>query len=324
MGLLDRVRETVRVRRCSRRTEKAYLYWIEQFIRFHARDGVWRHPEALSGAEIASFLTHLAVGRRVAASTQNQALNAILFLYRHVLGQKVGGIQAVRARRPQRLPAVLSRAEVAALIGQLRGTHRLMAQLLYGSGLRVTECCRLRVKDVDIERRQLTVRAAKGDKDRIVMLPEATIPAMTDQLRWRQTLHERDRRRGMGWVELPDAFDRKDPQASFSVAWQFVFASRHICRHQESGKPTRYHIHQTAIQRAVKQAASAAEIRKRVTCHTLRHSFATHLLEAGCDIRSLQKLLGHRKLETTTIYTHVAEHGPAGIRSPLDALAASG
>ncbi len=310
----------MKLRRYSRRTEKTYLYWIEKFVRFHARDGVWRHPQDLGGPDVARFLTDLAVVRKVAASTQNQALNAVVFLYRYVLKRDLGEFQSVRANRPKRVPAVLSRAEVAHLLGQLGGIYRLMAQLLYGSGLRVSECCRLRVKDVDLQRRQLTVREPKGGEDRVVMLPGAVIPDMAEHLRWRRATHDRDVQRGLGWVELPGAFEQKDPGAATSVAWQFVFASKRLGRHIETGNTTRHPIHETALQRAVKRAAAAAAISKRVTCHTLRHSFATHLLEAGQDIRTVQKLLGHRKLETTMIYTHVAELGPAGVRSPLDTL----
>jgi integron integrase len=275
----------------------------------------------MGAAEVETFLTHLAVSQRVSASTQNQALNALVFLYRHVLEIDLGQIGAVRARRPCRLPVVLSPDEVMAVIDELDGPRRLMAQLMYGSGLRVSECCRLRVKDVDIERRQIVVRQTKGDKDRVVMLPEAARPAMIDQLARRRALHERDLRRGFGWVELPAAYARKDPGAAISLGWQFVFPSARRSPHAASGRTGRRHIHVSAVQRAVKEAARAAGISKRVTCHTLRHSFATHLLEAGCDIRTVQKLLGHRKLETTMIYTHVMETGPAGVRSPLDGLA---
>jgi integron integrase len=316
--LLDEVRRTIRVRHYSRDTEKTYLHWIERFVRFHAGDGTWRHPQDLGAADVEAFLTDLAVRHKVAASTQNQALNAIIFLYRHVLAQELGNIDAVRAKRPRRMPVVLSRAEVVALFEQMHGPSRLMAQLMYGSGLRVSECCRLRVKDVDLDRMQITVRQGKGDKDRIVMLPQAICSALAEHLAWRTKLHARDLQRGSGWVELPGAFARKEPRAATSLAWQFLFPSRRVCRRSGDGQYTRYHTHPSAIQRAVKEAAAAAGIAKRVTCHTLRHSFATHLLEAGYDVRTVQKLLGHRKLETTMIYTHVMETGPAGVCSPLD------
>ncbi|MHC4775915.1 MAG: integron integrase [Planctomycetota bacterium] len=318
MRLLDQVRRTIRVRHYSRDTEKTYLHWIERFVRFHAGDGTWRHPQDLGAADVEAFLTDLAVRHKVAASTQNQALNAIIFLYRHVLAQELGNIDAVRAKRPRRMPVVLSRAEVVALFEQMHGPSRLMAQLMYGSGLRVSECCRLRVKDVDLDRMQITVRQGKGDKDRIVMLPQAICSALAEHLAWRTKLHARDLQRGSGWVELPGAFARKEPRAATSLAWQFLFPSRRVCRRSGDGQYTRYHTHPSAIQRAVKEAAAAAGIAKRVTCHTLRHSFATHLLEAGYDVRTVQKLLGHRKLETTMIYTHVMETGPAGVCSPLD------
>jgi integron integrase len=268
---------------------------------------------------VEAFLTELAARHKVSASTQNQALNAIIFLYRQVLAQELGEIEAVRAKRPRRMPVVLSRSEVRALFDQMHGPGRLTAQLMYGSGLRVSECCRLRIKDVDLQRMQITVRQAKGDKDRIVMLPEVVRLALAEHLAWRKVLHERDLQRGSGWVELPGAFARKEPKAATSLQWQFLFPSRRVARDSEAGQCTRYHTHPSAIQRAVKEAAAAAGIAKRVTCHTLRHSFATHLLEAGYDIRTVQKLLGHRKLETTMIYTHLTEGGPAGVQSPLDA-----
>ena len=321
MKLLDQVRHVIRARHYSRETEKTYVDWIKRFLRFHAAHGGWRHPREMGAVDVEALLTHLAIRRHVSASTQNQALNALVFLYRRVLDIDLGEIGAVRAKRPRRLPVVLSADEVAAVIDQLVGTRRLMAQLMYGSGLRVSECCRLRVKDLVLERRQIVVREAKGNKDRVVMLPEAARPAMIEQLARRRALHECDVRRGFGWVELPAAFARKDPGAAFSLGWQFVFASARRSRHAETGKIGRHPAHVSALQRAVKQAATAAEISKRVTCHTLRHCFATHLLEAGCDIRTVQKLLGHQKLETTMIYTHVMENGPAGVRSPLDALA---
>ncbi len=251
MKILDQVRRTIRVRHYSRETEKTYLHWIKRFIRFHAGDGTWRHPQDLDAADVGAFLTDLAVQHRVAASTQNQALNAIVFLYRHVLAQDLGEIDAVRAKRPRRMPVVLSRAEVRALLDQMQGPWRLMAQLMYGSGLRVSECCRLRVKDVDLQRMQITVRQGKGDKDRIVMLPEAVCPALAEHLAGRKVLHERDLQRGSGWVELPGAFARKEPKAATSLQWQFVFPSRRVSRHSVGGQYTRYHRHPSAIQRAV-------------------------------------------------------------------------
>ena len=314
----------MRLRHYARRTEKTYLHWIERFIRFHARDGVWKHPQVLGASEVEAFLTYLAVGRGVASSTQNQALNAIIFLYRHVLKRQIGQINAARAKRSRRMPIVLTRHEVALVLQQLQGVNLLMAELMYGSGLRLLECCRLRVKDADLERRQLIVRQAKGDKDRVVMLPRSVVERLGEQLARREATHLRDLRQGLGWIELPGALGRKTPQDAMSLVWQFVFASRRLCRHFESGRMMRTHIHETVLQRAVKQAAIASGLRKRVTCHTFRHSFATHLPKMGYDVRIVQRLLGHRSLDTTMIYTHVAEDGPAGARSPLDVLPADG
>jgi len=314
------VRQAIRLRHYSRRTEKTYVHWIGRFIRFHARDGVWRHPEALGAPAVEAFLTDLAVRRGVASSTQNQALNAIIFLYRHVLRRQLGEFRAARAKRSRRMPVVLTRDEVTRVLQQLRGVKLLMAELMYGSGLRLLECCRLRIKDVDLERRQLVVRQAKGDKDRVVMLPASVVDRLGEQLDRREAIHDRDLHRGFGWIELPGALGRKTPQAAVSLIWQFVFVSRRLCMHFESDRMMRNHIHETVAQRAVRQAGVTAGLRKRVTCHTLRHSFLTHLLELGYDVRTVQRLLGHRSLETTMIYTHVAEDGPAVVRSPLDVL----
>ena len=322
MKLLDELRQAIRVRHYSRATEQTYIGWIKRYLRFHAADGNWRHPRAMGAPEVEAFLTHLAVARRVAASTQNQSLNAIIFLYRHVLDIELGDISAIRARRPGRLPVVLSRNEVTTLLDGLGGARRLMAQLMYGSGLRVSEVCGLRVKDVDLQRRQIMIRQAKGDKDRVVMLPEAVVPALQVQLNRRATLHKRDLRRGYGRVGLPAAFTRKDAGAAMRLNWQYVFPAVRVSVYEETGQIVRHHLHPTAIQRAVSLAAVASGIGKRVTCHTLRHSFATHLLESGTDIRTVQKLLGHRKLETTMIYTHVMTGGVSGVRSPLDTLTA--
>ena len=282
MKLLEQVRNALRVRRFALRTEQCYVRWAEQYIRFHKGPDGFRHPADMGAAEIEKFLTHLAVQRRVAASTQNQALAALLFLYRDVLRLDLGAFDAVRARRGRRLPVVLSRDEVRQLldaIDRLPTTepYRLMARLMYGAGLRVMECCRLRVKDVDLERNQLTVRQGKGDKDRVVMLPQAARSGLEAHLRGREALHQRDRERGLGWVWTPDALDRKYPVAPTSLGWQFVFASRQLSQDPRSDNTGRHHVHEGAVHRAVTEAVRALGWTKRVSCHTLRHSFATRL-----------------------------------------------
>ena len=324
MKLLDELRQAIRVRHYSRATEQTDVGWTKRYLRFHATDGKWRHPREMNASEVEAFLTHLAVTRRVAASTQNQALNAIIFLYRHVLHIELGDINAIRARRPRRLPVVLSHTEVTMLLDGLCGSKRLMAQLMYGSGLRVSEVCGLRVKDIDVQRLQIMIRQAKGDKDRVVMLPVAVVPALQAQLDRRRDLHRRDLRRGYGRVVLPAAFARKNAGATVMLNWQFLFPAVRVSVSAATGEIVRHHLHPTAIQRAVSLAAAATGIGKRVTCHTLRHSFATHLLEAGTDIRTVQKLLGHEKLETTMIYTHVTTGGVSGVQSPLDAMTLRG
>jgi integron integrase len=321
--LLEQVRHTLRVKRFAYRTEQCYLRWIEQYIRFHKRPEGFRHPKDLGAAEVEQFLTHLAVQRHVSASTQNQALAALLFLYQDVLQIDLGRFDAVRARRSRRLPVVLSRDEVRQLLealDQLPTTepYGLMARLMYGAGLRLMECCRLRVKDVDLERNQFTVRQGKGDKDRVVMLPQASRPALETQLRWRETLHQRDLQRGLGWVCLPDALERKYPAAPTALGWQFVFASRQLSQDPRGGNTGRHHVHEGRVHLAVTTAVRNLGWTKRASCHTLRHSFATHLLEMNYDIRTAQELLGHADVSTTMIYTHVLNNGVAGVRSPLD------
>ncbi len=324
MKLLDQVRHKTRVKHLSYRTEQAYVYWIERYIRHH---GI-RHPATMGTAEVEAFLTHLAVEGRVAASTQNQALGALLFLYQEVLEQEIGRLDAVRARRPKRVPLVLSAGEVQALLAAIDGLptsepYGLMARLMYGAGLRLMECCRLRVKDIDLERGQLTVRGGKGDKDRYVMLPNGARAALVRQLCWRRALHEKDLARGQGRVEMPTALKTKFPHADSELAWQFVFASTRLSRCPRTGEVGRHHVHEAAVQRAVTAALRQLGWAKRVTCHTLRHSFATHLLESGQDIRTVQELLGHNDVRTTMIYTHVMEKAAARVRSPLDAVAPS-
>jgi integron integrase len=275
----------------------------------------------MGAAQVSGFLTHLANVRHVSASTQNQALSALLFLYRAVLESDLGELPpVVRARTPERLPVVLSRAEVAAILAELRGPVRLIVSLLYGSGLRLLECLELRVKDIDFDRQQVVVRRGKGQKDRITMLPRSVSADLTRHLAnvWRQ--HERDLAHGDGRVVLPFALDRKYPGAGTAWSWQFVFPAARICRDPRWGPPSRFHLHESAAQRAVAEAVRRAGIAKRVSCHTFRHSFATHLLEDGYDIRTVQELLGHADVSTTMIYTHVLNRGALGVRSPADRL----
>jgi integron integrase len=314
--LLDRLRAACRVRHYSIRTEDAYHDWVERFIRFH---GI-RHPGTMGEPEVNAFLTHLAVERNVAASTQNQALCALLFLYEHVLHRplnRVGGV--VRANRPKRLPVVLTREEVRRLLAELDDPYRLMGQLMYGSGLRLLECLRLRVKDVDFGRGEVTVREGKGNKDRVTMLPEAVQPRLREQLEGVRRQHERDLRAGFGRVYLPHALDRKLPGAAGEFRWQYVFPSAKLSLDPRSNETRRHHAHESAVSKAVTEAVRAAGLDKRATSHSLRHSFATHLLEAGYDIRTVQELLGHEDVSTTMIYTHVLNKGGHGVKSPLDA-----
>jgi integron integrase len=315
--LLDAVREGLRARHYSRRTEKAYVAWIRRYIVFHGK----RHPRDMGAAEVTRFLNALAVEGRVSASTQNQALGALLFLYRTVLGVDLPWLDdLVRARRPRRLPIVLSRTEVRAVIAQLTGTRQLMACLLYGGGMRLLECVRLRVKDVDFAANQVVVRAGKGNQDRLTVLPRTVHEPLRRQLERVHCLHAHDVAHGAGWVELPEALGRKYPTAGRELAWQWVFPATRLYRDPETGQRRRHHLHETVLQRAVRQAVRAAGITKPATCHTFRHSFATHLLEAGYDIRTVQELLGHRDVATTMIYTHVLNRGPGAVRSPADLL----
>jgi integron integrase len=313
--LLDRVREEIRTRHYSIRTEEAYVHWIRRFILFHGK----RHPSELGENEISEFLTHLAVERSVAASTQNQALNALLFLYRDVLGRDIGLLaNLTRAKRPERLPVVLSRAEANSLLAHLQGVPRLVACLLYGSGLRLMECLRLRVKDIDFSRREVTVRQGKGMKDRVTMLPESLLEALRSHLSVVRRLHEADLARGHGATSLPNAIERKAPGAARDLGWQYAFPASKLSIDPRSGRVLRHHVNETVIQHAVKDAVRRAGFVKPASCHTLRHSFATHLLESGYDIRTVQELLGHRDVSTTMIYTHVLNRGGRGVRSPLD------
>lgn len=321
MKLLDQVRHKLRLLHYSIRTEKAYIYWIERYIRFHQI----RHPNTMGAREVEQFLSHLAVEDRVSASTQNQAFGALLFLYQKVLAIELGPLDALRAKRPERAPLVLSRGEIKQLIEAIDALptvepYGLMARLMYGAGLRLLECCRLRVKDVDLERGQLTVREGKGDKDRFVMLPREARDGLWRQMEWRSALHAKDVARGEGRVAMPDALERKFPNADRELGWQFLFASGRLSRCPRTGASGRHHVHESAVQRAVTAAVRRLGWTKRATCHTLRHSFATHLLEAGQGIRTVQELLGHSDVRTTMIYTHVMEKAATRVSSPLDML----
>ena len=315
--LLERVRRGLRVRHYSRRTEIAYCAWVRRFVLFHDR----RHPSLMGEHEISVFLNHLATEGRVSASTQNQALHALLFLYRHILGQDMGLIPGLTpAKRGRRLPVVLSVSEVRSILSRMRGVARLCASLMYGSGLRLSECTQLRVKDVDFDRGEIMVRAGKGDKDRRVPLPKLASPALKVQMERVQKQFERDLRSGVMGAALPDALERKMPNAGRDWSWQYVFPAARVYVERETGKRRRHHIHDSAIQRAVAEAVRSSGIAKRATCHSLRHSFATHLLESGSDIRTIQELLGHSSLQTTMIYTHVLNRGGLGVQSPADRL----
>jgi integron integrase len=315
--LRDRFKAEIRRRGYSRRTEKSYWFWIRWFI-LHSGT---RHPKDLGAKEVEGFLSWLATERNVAAATQNQALAALLFLYKQVLGLDLPWFSSmVRAKRPVRTPVVLTLSEVRRLLEQLSGVKWLMASLLYGAGLRQIECLMLRVKDIDFAYRQITVRDGKGGKDRVTMLPEQVVQPLQAHLGQVRTLHLRDLAGGHGEVSLPKALSHKYPRAGREWAWQFVFPSKNLSADPESGVIRRHHVFPDTLQRAVKEAARAVRIVKPVSCHTLRHSFATHLLEAGHDIRTVQELLGHVDVSTTMIYTHVLNKGGRGVKSPLDRL----
>jgi integron integrase len=319
--LLDRVRDAIRRRHYSYRTEQTYVHWIKRYIWFSDR----RHPAEMGAAEVTAFLSHLARERGVAAATQNQALLALLFLYQEVLEVKLPWLDGIeRAKRPVRVPVVLTVAEVKALLARLDGTKWLMAGLLYGSGLRLRECLKLRVKDVDFEYRQITVRDGKGGKDRVTMLPAELVEPLRAHLARVRSLHEHDLAEGFGSVELPFALERKYPNAASQWGWQYVFPSRKRSADPRSGEIRRHHVYDDVLPRAIGQAAREAGIAKPVGCHTLRHSFATHLLEAGHDIRTVQELLGHSNVSTTMVYTHVLNKGGRGVKSPLDRLEEEG
>lgn len=321
--LLDQVRNLMRVRHYSIRTEEAYVQWIRRFILFHGK----RHPREMGSPEVAAFLTHLAVQGNVAASTQNQALAALLFLYKHILEIDLPRIDSVRAKRPKRLPVVLSVAEVRAVLCGMVDPWKLMAELMYGAGLRLLETCRLRVKDLDFDRRQILVREGKGDKDRAVPLPNILEPRLRDQIAAVSRLHAQDVAQGLGRVYLPHALAEKYPAADRQLSWQYLFPSSRLSRDPRDARTNpdarplrRHHVHESMVQKRVHQAVLDAGLTKPAGPHTFRHCFATHLLEAGHDIRTVQELLGHADVNTTMIYTHVLPIGPLGVRSPLDRL----
>jgi len=313
--LLDQVRQLLRLRHYSLRTEEAYVAWIRRYILFHGK----RHPAELTETDVSAFLSSLANNGRVAASTQNQALSALLFLYKGVLQRElafIGGV--VRVKRPPKLPVVLSRAEVRAVLAQLKEEYRIMAEPLYGSGLRLLECLRLRVKDVDFQYLHIVLRDSKGGKDRRTMLPVSVVPALRDHLAEVKRRHDVDLAQGFGTVHLPEALGRKMPNASREWAWQYVFPAAKRSLDPHTGIEQRHHVSEKNLQNAVKSAVRAARINKTASCHTFRHSFATHLLENGYDIRTVQELLGHKDVSTTMIYTHVLNKPGLGVKSPLD------
>ncbi len=313
--LLDQVRDKLRVKHYSIRTEQAYLGWIKRYIYFHDKT----HPKDLGAQDIEAFLTHLAVAGKVSASTQNLAKSSLLFLYREVLEIQLPWLDNVtQAKAPKRLPVVLTIAEVQSVLSRLNGTHLLIASLLYGGGMRLMEAVRLRVKDVDFERHEIIVREGKGFKDRVTMLPETVVGALKAHLAKVKVLHDEDVAQGYGEVYLPFALDKKYPNAGREWGWQYIFPSKNLSVDPRSGKTRRHHVDEKGVQRAVKQAVRDAELAKPATPHTLRHSFATHLLQSGYDIRTVQELLGHSDVSTTMIYTHVLNKGGRGVVSPLD------
>ena len=337
--LLDQLRHKMRMLHVAKRTEEAYIAWIYRYLCF-ARDlhGKWVHPNQLSDREINAFLTHLAVDRKVAASTQNQALAALLFLYKKFLGTELK-LDAVRAKPSHKLPVVLSPFEVATVLRLIpAGPQHTIASLLYGAGLRLMEACRLRIKDLDFPRKQIVVREGKGSKDRYVPLPQSLVPALQTQVEFARQLHHQDLANGAGWVWLPYALAAKFPQLGRSLHWQYVFPAAKLSKDShpreavedspqdqlvataDQSQLRRHHLHETTVQAAVAAAVRKSGIPKKVSCHTLRHSFATHLLESGKDIRTIQELLGHVDLKTTMIYTHVSRLGCSGVESPLDRL----
>lgn len=312
--LLDQVRDAIRLKHYAYRTEDTYVSWIRQYILFHNK----RHPQEMGAPEVEAFLTHLAQERHVSASTQNQALSAILFLYREVLHKPIANVEVTWANKPKRLPTVLSQEETRRVLARLTDTNRLMGQLLYGSGLRLMECLRLRVKDVDFAQCHILVRDGKGFKDRVTLLPESAIAPLQMQMKYARVIHEQDLANGHGRTSLPDALSVKYPNADREWNWQYIFPSSKVSLDKRTDVMRRHHIHESVLQKAIKQAARQAGITKPVGPHTFRHCFATHLLESGYDIRTVQELMGHKDVKTTMVYTHVMNKGPLGVRSPLD------
>lgn len=315
--LMDQMRDAIRRAHYSLRTEKSYLHWVRRYILFHGK----RHPREMGAVEVTAFLTSLAVDRQVSASTQNQAKAAVLFLYKQVLNVRLPWLDGIaQAKRQRRLPVVLTHGEVRQLLDQMDGVMGLVAQVLFGTGMRLMEVLRLRVKDLDFERLEVIVREGKGGKDRVTMLPQSLVPALKIHLEKVKALHQRDLALGKGMVELPHAYGLKAPNAAKAWGWQWVFPSGKFSVDPRTGIERRHHLYPESVQRAIRRAAQAAEIAKPVSPHTLRHSFATHLLYAGHDIRTVQELLGHKEVETTMIYTHVLNRGGRGVPSPLDHL----
>lgn len=313
--LLEKMRAEIRLRHYSLRTEQSYIHWVRRFILYHNK----RHPAEMGKREITAFLSYLAVDRKVSASTQNQALSAILFLYKQVLDLKLEWLdEVVRAKRPQHLPVILSREEVRILLDEIQGTNGLVAQLLYGTGMRKMECLRLRIQDIDFSYRQITVRSGKGNKDRVTLLPDCLAEPLQAHLEKVRRVHRMDLNEGYGEVYLPYALERKYPNAGKSWSWQYTFPATRRSVDPYTGVIRRHHWYEDNVSRAIREALRRSGINKRVTVHTLRHSFATHLLEEGYDIRTVQELLGHKDVKTTQIYTHVLNKGGRGVRSPLD------
>lgn len=314
--LSEQLRSTLRIKHYSYKTEKSYVNWVYRFIIFYKK----KDPYEMGTTEVQTFLSYLAVNRYVSASTQNQALNALVFFYKHVIKKELGDINAIRARRPKRLPVVLTQEETKRLLPFLNDTKSLMVKLLYGSGLRLMECHSLRIKDIDFSAKQIIVRDGKGSKDRVTILPESITQDLKQHLIKVKALHEYFLKRGYGKVELPYALERKYPNAKYEWGWQYVFPAKNISSDPRTVVRRRHHIHESVLQRAVKRAVKLAQIAKHVGCHTFRHCFATHLLESGTDIRTVQELLGHKDVKTTMIYTHVMQKPGINVQSPLDDL----